>query len=310
MARRPRLRIAIVGAGKVGCVLGRVLVERGHVVTAVVSRTVRSARAGGRFVGCRRTGIDLALIPPETDIVYLTVPHDAIGDVARGLAGVSHFAFARLAVCHASGMHTASVLEPVRERGAKVFSFHPLQTFPREYPPTRILPFARGIVYGVDGPPEGLRVARRLARALEGRCVLIPPDLRVLYHAACVAASNHLTTMLWVVEQMYDRLQIRGTTFSRMFGPIITATLANVARTSPAAALSGPIARGGTTTVESHFAALQDCLPALIPYFAAVSIETVHLASRKGSLAPEREKELLRLLHAVQTSVSSNQETP
>lgn len=308
MARRPRLRVAIVGAGKVGSVLGRVLVERGHVVTAVVSRTMRSARAGGKFVGCRRAGTDLALIPPATEIVYLTVPHDAVGEVAGRLAEVPHLVFPRLAVCHASGMHTASVLEPVRERGAKVFSFHPLQTFPRDFPPARILTFARGIVYGVDGPPDGVRVARRLARALEGKCVLIPPDLRVLYHAACVAASNHLTTMLWVVERMYTRLQVRGTTFSRMFGPIVAATLANVARTSPAAALSGPIARGGTKTVEGHFAALQEALPALIPYFAAVSIETVHLASRKGSLDPERAKELLQLLHAYQTSVPSNQE--
>jgi predicted short-subunit dehydrogenase-like oxidoreductase (DUF2520 family) len=308
MARRPRLRIAIVGAGKVGAVLGRVLVERGHVITAVVSRTLRSARAAGKFVKCGRTGTDLALIPATTDLIYVTTPHGAIEDIARRLAALPHLTFRRLAVCHASGMHTASILEPLRERGAAVFSFHPLQTFPRDFTPLRIVPYARGIVYGVDGPPEGIRMARRLARELEGRCVVIPPDLRILYHAACVAASNHLTTMLWIVQRMYDCLQIRGTKFYPMFGPIIEATLANIARTSPAAALSGPIARGGMETVAGHFAALQDALPALIPYFASVSIETVHLASLKGSLDPAREEELLRLLHSYRFSENTNQE--
>jgi predicted short-subunit dehydrogenase-like oxidoreductase (DUF2520 family) len=205
-------------------------------------------------------------------------------------------------------MLTAAVLEPLRARGAAVFSFHPLQTFPRDFAPVKIVPHARGIFYGVDGPPEGIRVARRLARELEGKCVLIPPDLRVLYHAACVAASNHLTTMLWIVQRMYDRLQIRGAKFYPMFGPIIEATLANVARTSPAGALSGPIARGGTETVAGHFAALQEALPALIPYFASVSTETVHLASLKGSLDPAREEELLRLLHSYQSSEKTIQE--
>jgi predicted short-subunit dehydrogenase-like oxidoreductase (DUF2520 family) len=309
-ARRRRLRIAIVGAGKVGCVLGRVLVERGHVITAVVSRTLRSARSGGRFLGCRRTGTDLSLIPAATEIVYITAPHGAIADIASGLAAVPHFAFRRLAVCHASGMHTAAVLEPLRELGAKVFSFHPLQTFPRDFAPRRIVPHARGIVYGVDGTPGGVRIARRMARELGGKCVLIPPDLRILYHAACVAASNHLTTMLWIVQRMYDRLQIRGTGFYPMFGPIVEATLANIARTSPAAALSGPIARGGTETVAGHFSALRDALPALIPYFASVSIETVHLASAKGSLDSSREEELLRLLHSYQLSENTFQEIP
>ncbi len=310
MAARSRLRIAIVGAGKVGSVLGFVLVERGHTVTAVISRTLRSARAAGNLLKCRRVGTDLSLIPESTDIIFLATPHGAIADVAGRLAALPAYPFRRTAVCHASGMHTAAVLEPLRKRGAVVFSFHPLQTFPRDFPVRAIVPHARGIVYGVDGPPEGLRVARRLARALEGRCVLIPPDLRVLYHAACVAASNHVTTVLWIVQRMYDCLRVKGARFYPMFGPMIEATLANIARTSPAAALSGPIARGGPETVAGHFEALRQSLPALIPYFTAVSRETVHLASAKGSLDRTREEELLSLLHTYQSSEHMNQENP
>jgi predicted short-subunit dehydrogenase-like oxidoreductase (DUF2520 family) len=308
MARRPRLRVAIIGAGRVGSVLGRLLVDRGYVITAVVSRTLRSARAGGGFLKCRQVGTELSLIPGNTNLIFVATPHDAVEEVAGNLAALAHLPFRRLAVCHASGMLTAAVLAPLRDRGAAVFSFHPLQTFPRDFPPRKILPYARGIAYGVDGPPEGVRMARQLARALEGKIVLVPPDLRVLYHAACVAASNHLTTVLWVVQRMYEFLQVPEVKFYPLFRPIVEATLANIARTSPVAALSGPIARGGTETVAAHFEALQKSLPELIPYFAAVSLETVRLAAQKGSLDSGKEKELLRLLHAFQSSEKTKQE--
>jgi len=108
------LRIAIVGAGNVGAVLGRILREEGHTVTAVVSRTKKSAAAAGRFIGCRRISDALTAIPKATDIIYIAAPHEAIPEVARSLALLEEFDFHRLAVCHASGMLTADALAPRR----------------------------------------------------------------------------------------------------------------------------------------------------------------------------------------------------
>src|SRR5512143_1776958 len=147
MKHRARLHITIIGAGNVGSVLGRILVENGERVVCVISRTARSASRAGRFLRCRRTSTDLAAIPSETDLIFIATPHSAVADVARALARLADFSFRGVAVCHASGMLTAEVLEPLRLRGATVFSFHPLQTFPRDFPPAAIVPTARGIVY-------------------------------------------------------------------------------------------------------------------------------------------------------------------
>lgn len=284
MPHRKSLKVAIIGAGRVGSVLGRVLAEEGVRVVCIVSRTSASARKAGRFIGCRRTTTDLADLPSETDCVFITTPHGAVGDVAQRLAQLDHLRFKSLAACHASGMHTAAVLDPLRHRGATVFSFHPLQTFPRDFEPRRIVPSARGIYYGVDGSAKGVRMARVLAAKLGGKIVLIPPEMRVLYHAACVVASNHLTTMMSVLETMFRRIERRGTPYLAVFRPIIEATLNNIAATSPAEALSGPIARGGTETVRGHLEAIRRFAPALLPYFASVSLETVRLARAKGSI--------------------------
>ena len=152
-ARAAAFRVAIVGAGKVGTVLGKVLAENGARIECVISRSAASARKAARFLGCRKASTSVEAIPSTVNLIYLTVPHAAVPDVARTVASSTHLLFRGLAVCHASGMLTAEVLEPLRARGAVVFSFHPLQTFPRDFHPREIVPTARGIAYGADGAP-------------------------------------------------------------------------------------------------------------------------------------------------------------
>jgi predicted short-subunit dehydrogenase-like oxidoreductase (DUF2520 family) len=296
MTRSHRLQIAIVGAGKVGTVLGRLLHRNGGSVTAVISRTLASARAGARFIGVRRFSTDPAAIPAETDVVLIATPHDAVEDVARRLAMIPGLPFRRMAFCHASGMLTADALRPLALPGGTVFSFHPLQTFPRSFQPRQILDSIPGITYGVDGPPRGVRMARRLATLLKGHVLIVPPELREFYHAACVVASNHLTALLSVVETMYREIAPGKSDFYRVFSPIIVATLRNVADSSPADALSGPVARGGVGTIARHCDTIQEVMPALLPYYTRMSLETLRLALHKGTLSRSQIEEMTRLL--------------
>jgi predicted short-subunit dehydrogenase-like oxidoreductase (DUF2520 family) len=292
------LRVAIVGAGKVGTVLGRVLVEEGARITAVVSRSRSSARSAAAYLRCRTWADALTAIPPETDIVFITTPHDAVRGVASLLARLEGLNFRRMGACHASGMLSAAVLRPLEERGCAVFSFHPLQTFPRSFPPGRIVPLARGIWYGVDGTGRALRFARRLGRGLCGRVIEIPPEERELYHAACVVASNHLTALLAALEEMYGRVRGEDHPSLGPFRPILQATLLNVLATSPASALSGPVARGGVETVEKHLESVRRSVPVLLPYFTRMTMETVRLAVARGSLTPERRAALENLVRS------------
>jgi predicted short-subunit dehydrogenase-like oxidoreductase (DUF2520 family) len=299
---RRRERVAIVGAGKVGLVLGKILAGNGAAITCVVSRTARSVAEGKRFLGCRNGSTHLDAIPRDTTLVFITTPHGAVETVAADLVSGVDLDWRRTAVCHASGMLTAAALAPLRARGATVFSFHPLQTFPRDFAPRDIVPSARGIFYGVDGEPAALKRARALARLLEGRAVVVPPELRVFYHAACVVASNHLTALLADLGRMSARMGFAPRDALAAFRPIIDATVTNVYRTSPARALSGPVARGGVETVGGHLDAVREQTPDLLPYFVRMTAETVRLAEEKGSLAPGTVSAFRELLAAYSTS--------
>ena len=133
---------------------------------------------------------------------------------------------------------------------------------------------------------------------------------RVLYHAACVVASNHLTTLMAVLEEMFEHLGTSERDFYRLFAPIIAATLENIRMTSPADALSGPVARGGLETVRAHFDSVRSVAPHLVPYYRAVSLETVRLARAKGSINATQEAALRSYLLSVAPDASASLESP
>ncbi|HMK39600.1 MAG TPA: DUF2520 domain-containing protein [Bacteroidota bacterium] len=294
---RTPLRVAIVGAGKVGTVLGRVLMEEGARITAVVSRSRSSARTAASYLRCRTYADALTAIPSATDIVFITTPHDAVGPVAETLSRLEGLEYGRMGACHASGMLSAAVLEPLGQRGMAVFSFHPLQTFPRSFAPRKIVPTARGIWYAADGSPRGLHMAARLSRALRGHVIQVPPEFRELYHASCVVASNHLTVLLSALREMYGSVAGKEAVSLEPFRPILEATIHNVLATSPREALSGPVARGGVDTVAKHLRAVSVSVPALLPYFTRMTLETARLASEKGTLSAERRKAMEELIN-------------
>ena len=122
MARKRHLSVSIVGAGRVGSVLGRILVENGERVVAVVSRRRGPAQRAARFLRCRIASTKLSAIPRETDLILIATPHAAVEEVAAGIAALDTLRFRSLSVCHASGMLTADVLEPIRLRGLLRFN--------------------------------------------------------------------------------------------------------------------------------------------------------------------------------------------
>ena len=78
-----RLRVGVIGAGKVGVVLGAALARAGHnvvAVSAVSDASVRRAAAMLPGVPVRRPPVVVA----ESDLVLLTVPDDALPGLVNG----------------------------------------------------------------------------------------------------------------------------------------------------------------------------------------------------------------------------------
>src|SRR5579864_6389122 len=81
-----RPTIAIVGAGRVGRALGRILHEKGWRIGLVITRSMRSAREARRRIGSGtpQGGLSEAVLAP--DVILISTPDRAIGDTAAALA--------------------------------------------------------------------------------------------------------------------------------------------------------------------------------------------------------------------------------
>ena len=78
------MRIGFIGAGRVGCTLGRFLREKGVRMSGYYSRTLSHAEEAAQFTNTRYYD-DLDYFIRDTDCIYLTVSDNAISEVFHEL---------------------------------------------------------------------------------------------------------------------------------------------------------------------------------------------------------------------------------
>ncbi len=245
-------QIHIVGGGKLGRTLGRLLREAGFKLGAVRCRSIASARRAVRFIG---GGTPQG--PIEGGLVFVTVPDDEIERVARGLAGTR--------VHCAGGLDAKSV-------GADG-SFHPLKSFAD--PALAARTFA-GTPVAVEG--RAWRTLERMARAIGG----VPFHVRgkAAYHAGAVFASNYLVACFDAAVRLLVRAGLKRRDAARVLLPLAKGTVANLGAVGLPGALTGPVERGDVRTVARHLRAAG----ALAPLYASLARVCIGIAREKGSI--------------------------
>ncbi len=215
------MRVRVVGAGRAGGALGLALERVGWTVEPPLGR-----------------GDDLTGAAHGVDLLVLAAPDRAIGEVAAGIDPDPD-----TVVVHLAGSLGLDVLAG----HARPAALHPLVALPdAETGADRL---TGGAWFAVAGDP----LVEQVVGDLGGQAFTVADEDRTRYHAAAVIASNHLVALLGQVE----RVAPRGVPLEA-FLALVRGTVDNVAALGPAAALTGPVARGDWATVERHVAALPE----------------------------------------------------
>jgi len=231
------IRVGVIGAGRVGAVLGAALGRAGHEVVAVSAVSEASlARAALFLPGVPvRTPLEVAR---AGDLLLLAVPDDVLPGLVQGLGDDLP-----RTVAHVSGRHGLAVLAGVRNP----LALHPV------YPFTGGPADLRGVSFGVTA--HDLDLADRLVRDMGGVPVHVSEELRPLWHAALAHGANHLVTL---VASAADMLRAAGAEQpGDVLRPLLTAAL-DGALDRGTAALTGPVLRGDAGTVRAHLDVLPD----------------------------------------------------
>jgi predicted short-subunit dehydrogenase-like oxidoreductase (DUF2520 family) len=284
----PRLRVGVVGAGRVGTALAVALRRAGHDVVAVSGVSEASRRRAERDLP------DVPVQPAEdvaraAQLVLLTVPDDALPGVVETLAAQDCFSSGQL-VAHTSGRHGLDVLRPAVEAGAAPLALHPVMTFAGAPEDADRL---AGATVTVSAPESLLPVAQAIVLELGAEPAPVPDSARVLYHAALAWGSNYLVTLVTTAADLLRAAGVEDP--SRMLGPLLGASLDNALRRGDAA-LTGPVARGDAGTVAAHLDALSATAPDVVAAYVALARLTADRALQSGRLAPEDAESLLGAL--------------
>ncbi|MBI3586807.1 MAG: DUF2520 domain-containing protein [Ignavibacteriales bacterium] len=290
--RKP-LHISIIGAGKVGTSLAVLLHRNGYNITSVISLHRSSAKRCARLVGCSKHSNNIADIAPISRFILIAVPEEKIQEVAQRLSTLRGIDFSRLYVAHTSGVLDSKALKPLTTAGAKTFSLHPIQSFPRSISLAKQLQMLNGIPYGFEGSSKSISFARRIVRALNGRFLVVPKEKKILYHIACVVASNYMVSILGALEEVTGSLK-----FSQGLKPfkkLILASIENALRDGAARALTGPIVRGSRGTIKLHLNELSGNKK-LRTLYRSLGLYTLELARKQRKLTPAQQQTLKKIL--------------
>lgn len=278
--------VAIIGGGRVGRTLGRLLRRAGYPIAAVACRSMRSARAARRFIGVGEATVDVARAAARGRLILLTVPDDAIAPACRRIAAAG---LRGKIVLHACGGLTSAVLATARRAGARVGSIHPIRSFAD--PAEAVRRFA-GTPCGYEGDAAAEPDLRRMIRRIGGVPLRIRGERKALYHAATVFASNYVVASLNAAARLMEQSGVpRRRAMEALLG-LAAGTVENLRRAGLPGALTGPVERGDAAMVRRHLAAMDRETAAL---YRALGRETVRVARAKGSIRGARAREMERV---------------
>ncbi len=283
-----RPRIAFIGAGRVGTALGAAFSRAGWQVTAVASRSEERRRRFQEMVAGARAFADPLAVVDEADLIFLTVPDDAVASVAENV-----LLYSGQALVHTSGALPASVLAPAMAAGTSMASFHPLVTFTDL---TQAIADLRGATIALEGDELLLPVLAELAESIGSRPVRLPEGGKAAYHAAAMMAAGGLVGLLDAIAQVAVLAGLDERTAMAVYAPLARQALANAERLGVDGALSGPFVRGDVGTVSSHLAVLRELAPSALPLYVEVARRELAIAQRSGELSRETADALRELL--------------
>lgn len=274
-----------------GTAIGYLLRTAGYPILGIVDQSIPAAQKAVSYTGGQIYSI-LSLTDIKADCIIITTLDDAIAPVCETLsqAGIIK---AGVKVIHMSGAGTLDLLSSAKSKGAYVGSIHPVQSFADIDGAIRNIP---GSVFGITVDDEIKSWSVNFVIDLDGTPFFVSEADKPLYHAAACIASNYLTTLLYMVVEIYARLGLKEDDGIKAFMPLVKGTLTNIEHQGPVMALTGPIARGDVGTIKKHLAVFKERMPDYLNIYTELGQITVELGVLKGSIDETKAMTIKRIL--------------
>lgn len=175
----------------------------------------------------------------KAHIIFITVPDKNIIAVARNIAQIQTDLSNKI-IFHTSGAKTSEELNVLKQQGASIASFHPLQTFPRAAKSLSVWKNANCVL---EGDEAAIKTGKFLCKKLHMKSLVLLATKKIYYHSAAVFSSNFLVLLIQMSQDLALLAGINKKIYKSLFYPLITQSLKNILNKELRLALSGPLVR-------------------------------------------------------------------
>lgn len=289
---RKNFTFGVIGGGKLGLNLTIELLKMGRLEWILAHSKRTYDRVLTRIINRFLIRPSIQEIDKLPNMIIICTPDSEIKKVSDELA--RHFGKSLKGhyVIHCSGVLKRDILSSCEDLGAVTAAIHPFQTFYFEEPG-----ILTDIRWGVEASDDDYSLFASFVDLLFGFPVRLSEENireKALYHAVATAASNYMTTIIQLANQIADSANIDSNEF---LPPIAKTTLGNNLRglsDSKVIPLTGPIARADVETIKLHIEALKNHPQILKPY-CYMGLATVEMAHNAGMLNEKALKEITEL---------------
>jgi predicted short-subunit dehydrogenase-like oxidoreductase (DUF2520 family) len=232
------LKIAFIGAGKVGTNLARYFAESGLDIS-------------GFFVRKNHSTDDLRGLMAASDIVFITVNDDSVEPVVKRISELG-LPLEGKSFGHTCGSLSVAVLKPLKDLGASVFACHPLQTFSSRAVEEALL---KEMHFFVENPQDPH--LKMIFDSLPNPLHEIKSEDKVKYHLGASIMANLTMGLMDFAFDLIEEIGVDKESGFEAFKPLLRGTCTHLLEEGPGKALTGPLKRGDQDTIEKHLAVLK-----------------------------------------------------
>lgn len=269
------MQIGIIGAGRVGCSMGKYLVEHGADVLGYYDTNDRAAEEAAQFTGTERYDT-LAELVSASRLIFITTPD---GIILRVWEQIRHLPLAQKIICHCSGALSSDSFSGIEDTRAACLSIHPMLPFSNRFSSYEQLNKAFFTVEGQDAAVEAIS---GLFCSIGNEVCRIDGAKKAKYHAAASILSNQVIAVL---DMGYSLLEDCGFTRAeavRATGQLVMRNIENVLEAGCDGALTGPIERNDIETVKKHIACMQNDDSDDVRLYKMLGTKLVNIAEKKN----------------------------
>ncbi|WP_295839257.1 DUF2520 domain-containing protein [uncultured Microbacterium sp.] len=202
--RDGRLGVGIIGAGRVGPVVGAALAGAGHALTGITSGS-DDDRVEAILPGLPALTADEVV--RRSELVVIAVPHEQLPGLVAGLADLGVWQPGQL-VLHTDAAYGARVLDPAALRGAIPLAIHPAIVFTGASS-IDLRQLAQAYA-AVTAPAPVLPIAQALAVELGCEPVVVAEDDRATYAEAIATATEFSRSIVRQSSELLARVGVEN----------------------------------------------------------------------------------------------------